>query len=296
MRQIILLVLAIVAGIIAYFASVTYLNRKLSEYKGTFQTALILVADRDIPAGTPITKEMIDGKELPAVFLQQNAVPASSEANYILGLRALQTIRKGEVIYWHSVERSGRGIRSFSDTISSGKISDTVGGGRVQEMGWRAISIPVDIVASVTQMVVPGDRVDIIATFTFPSSKPDPALDTVTMTILQDVEVLATGKLTTIDVNNPAFMAQQARGGGALSAAYSTVSLQVTPEEAEILAFAVRRGGGNLVLSLRNRVDPTLMWKPQTINFDYIEKNISRLNLDRIRRRGLDARPPTEQR
>lgn len=296
MRQIILLVSAIVAGIVAYFASVTYLNRKLSEYKGTYQTTSILVADRDIPAGTPITKEMIDAAQLPAVFLRQNAVPANQEANFILGLRALQTIRKGEVIYWHSVERSGRGIKSFSDTINSGKISDTVGGNRVQEMGWRAISIPVDIVASVTQMVVPGDKVDIIATFTFPSSKPDPALDTVTMTILQDVEVLATGKLTTIDVNNPAFMAQQSRGGGGLSASYSTVSLQVTPEEAEILAFAVRRGGGNLVLSLRNRVDPTLMWKPQTINFDYIEKNISRLNLDRIRRKGLDARPPTEQR
>jgi Flp pilus assembly protein CpaB len=116
------------------------------------------------------------------------------------------------------------------------------------------------------------------------------------MTILQDVLVRATGKVSTLDMRNRAFLAQQARSGGGIAGSYSTVTLEVTPEEAEILAFAVRRGGGNLVLSLRNREDPTLMWKPQTINFDYIEKNIGKINLDRVRRNKQNAVPPADQR
>jgi pilus assembly protein CpaB len=203
-------------------------------------------------------------------------------------------IKKGEPIFWADVVSSVAGEYMLSSMLRKGDVTvDAQTFKRVQRVGMRAISIPVDLVASVTQMVIPGDRVDIIGTFTFPSAKPDPTLDTVTLTILQDVLVLATGKATTRDLSNPA-LPPSARSGAGL--AYSTVTLEVSPQEAEMLAFAIRRGGGNLMLSLRHREDITIVWKPQSINFEYLEKHLAEFNVKRQERMIPPRTPPDEER
>jgi len=58
----------------------------------------------------------------------------------------------------------------------------------------RAVSIPVDAIASVSGMIKPNDHVDILGTFIFPSATVTGGVETITLTVLQDVTVLATGK------------------------------------------------------------------------------------------------------
>ncbi len=85
----------------------------------------------------------------------------------------------------------------------------------------------------------PNDHVDIIGTFKDPQTS-----EQVAVTLLQNVIVLATGKITgTTNVN---LIPEGQRE-------YNNVSLLVIPEEAEILVLAQELGA--LTLSLRNEDD-----------------------------------------
>ena len=121
-------------------------------------------------------------------------------------------------------------------------------------------------------MVKPNDHVDVIGTFTFPKKGPDGKLmqDLVTCTILQNVLVLATGKET-------------AKSAPALSfggSSYSTVTLEVTPREAEMLVFA-EQIKGRLSLALRNRNDTSYEERLPQVDFEKIREEIEKLNLKR---------------
>ena len=141
--------------------------------------------------------------------------------------------------------------------------------------GQRAISIPVDTTGAVTNLVGPNDNVDVIGTFRFPDLRGDSSLDTVTLTILQNVKVLAVGNR---------WGAQQYADQSASNRGYSTVTLLVWPEEVEMLVFASQKG--RLSLSLRNfddaRIDRALEGK--SVNFKELEKNIPSFNEQRRKR------------
>jgi pilus assembly protein CpaB len=85
----------------------------------------------------------------------------------------------------------------------------------------------------------PNDHVDIIGSFKDPQTN-----EPVAVTLMQNVNVLATGKITgTTNVN---LIPESER-------AYGHVSLMVLPEEAEILTLAQELGG--LTFTLRNEDD-----------------------------------------
>ena len=84
--------------------------------------------------------------------------------------------------------------------------------------------------------------------------------------------VLATGKIT-------AKMAGRDSGGSAQSG-YSTVTLEVTPREVEMLAFAEQMRG-RLTLSLRNRNDVSYEKELPKVDFEKIRSEIEELNLKR---------------
>jgi Flp pilus assembly protein CpaB len=142
------------------------------------------------------------------------------------------------------------------------------------QSGMRAISLSVGGSSAVSGMVQPNDRVDVLGTFTMASKTVPGEMETVTLTVLQDVTVLATGQR----------MANQAvaRRGIAQASGYSTVTLEVTPREAELLVFA-EEVKGRLVLSLRNPADVSFESDLPEIDFEHIEKRLRELNLYRQR-------------
>ena len=106
----------------------------------------------------------------------------------------------------------------------------------VIEPGMRAISVKVDEVVGVAGFVVPGTRVDVLATVR-PATQEE-----ITRVVVSNVTVLAAG--TRYDQ-------QDAKEGKAIRS--SVVTLMVTPEDAERVALAQTRG--TIILTLRNPLD-----------------------------------------
>ena len=120
-------------------------------------------------------------------------------------------------------------------------------------------------------MVKPNDHVDVIGTFDLGGASGSGARERnlVTCTILQNVLVLATGTQTS-----------KSRAKTSLPAGYATVTLEVTPREAEMLAFA-EQIKGRLVLTLRNRNDTSYEKELPKVDFEKIRSEIEELNLKR---------------
>jgi pilus assembly protein CpaB len=135
----------------------------------------------------------------------------------------------------------------------------------------RAMSISVSGAASVSNMVRPSDRVDVLGTFTLPSKTMAGETELVTLTILQNVVVLATGQETT----------ESFSGGGAN---YSTVTLEVTPSEAEVLTFAEQMRG-RLTLTLRSPTDTSFEEALPSVNFEDIRGKLEDMNRERQNRK-----------
>ena len=113
--------------------------------------------------------------------------------------------------------------------------------------GSRAVTVPVDEVSSQAGLVRPGDRVDLML-----AEERQEGSDrcVVVRSLLESVHVLATGQATR-DVLRPA----EAAGvdGVAPGMSYSTITLDVTPEQAQQLAVGLRMG--ELIPMLRGAGD-----------------------------------------
>ena len=133
--------------------------------------------------------------------------------------------------------------------------------------GYRAVSIPVDITSSVNNLIQPQDNVDVIGTFRFPDLKGDSALDTVTMTILQNVKVLAVGSR---------YSGYQADPTGEQRNSYGTVTLMLLPHEVEMVIFASQKG--RLSLSLRNYSETEIIGETPSVDFRKLEKELPKYN------------------
>ena len=108
-------------------------------------------------------------------------------------------------------------------------------------LGMRAISVKVNEVIGVAGFVVPGTRVDVVATLRRGNQ------DSMSKVVVSNVQVLTAG--TRYDL-------ETARSGEPMPS--TVVTLMVTPEEAERIALASIEG--KLVLTLRNPLDtkPTM--------------------------------------
>jgi pilus assembly protein CpaB len=97
-------------------------------------------------------------------------------------------------------------------------------------VGMRAVTVRVTEVVGVAGFVLPGMRVDVLVT-----GRPPDSSDTVTTTVLQNIVVLSAGQNYQPDAKGQAINA-------------NTVTLLVSPEQAELLTLAGNEGKIQLVL------------------------------------------------
>jgi pilus assembly protein CpaB len=262
MKRTIVLVASLVAGLLAAVLTRVYISTKEAEVAsekarllGKYGTIEVIGFSRNVPAGTVLTLSDIGKKVVPKLGLRGQAVEVGDERE-ILGRKILSAHAKNEVLFWSDLEGGDPAARGLSADIR-------------RQM--RAVSINVGGAASVSGMVRPNDHVDVIGTFNFPDdSGKTKRGDLVTCTILQNVLVLATGRETA---------KSQARELGVASG-YSMVTLEVTPREAEMLAFA-EQIKGRLVLTLRNRNDTSTEKELPNVDFTKIRSEIEELNMKR---------------
>lgn len=212
------LVLGLLAGVIAYSA----IKKKEADVRRGWNLVPVVVAAQDIPEGTVVTFEMISQRSVPEQFVTSSVVKPDS-ASYVVNQKVLVALQAGDPLLWSQ----------FETTKAAERLSS-----KVQKKG-RAITIETKRTTSVGGWVRPNDHVDVIGTFRDPQSD-----EQVSVTLLQNVIVLATGKITgTTNVN---LIPENERD-------YDNISLLILPEEAEILVLAQELGA--LTLSLRNEDD-----------------------------------------
>jgi len=262
MRQKIIPLASVLVGVLAFFLTGRYLRGKLDElererarlYEGA-QQVYVVVAANDVPRGAVLDTR--DVGQLP--FLKANLpdrVVMPEEANLVIGKKTLFALKKHKPLMWSDIEGGVQPASGLADTIKP---------------GMRAISLSVSGANAVSGMVRPNDRVDVLGTFSFPAKSAPGEMETVTLTVLQDVTVLATGQTLAQDLGGR----RSGREGG-----YSTVTLEVTAREAEVLVFA-EQVRGRLALSLRHPSDVTFEQDLPEINFEHLVNKLPELNLFR---------------
>ena len=266
MKRKIVLIASLVAGIAAALLTRVYIAAKDAEVRGMKEALTsrygmisVVVLTRDLPAGTVLEQGDIGAIKVPALGMRGQAVP-EEEWRTVIGRKILLGHKAKDVLFWADIEGGNPAVAGLSADIK-------------KQM--RAVSINCSGAASVSGMVKPNDPVDVIGTFdlTDPGSSAK-AKSLVTCTILQNVLVLATGQQTA---------KMRAKDMG-LSGGYSTVTLEVTPREAEMLAFS-EQIKGRLVLTLRNRNDTSFERELPKVDFEKIKGEIEELNLKRQQQR-----------
>lgn len=186
----------------------------------------VLAAAEDIPAFSQIERSQLTVKEYPRNYLPPRYV-TKSLADDVVGQTTMYTIKKG-----HSISTT-----DLASTQSEAQLA------RVITPGMRALALPVNKVNSFGGLLRPKDHVDIIGTFQKPGEG-----DVETVTLLQNVTVLAVGAKLGAGRG-----AGDSKGRGGRAGRTSTVTVLVTPEEAELLVFAQDRG--ELSMTMRNEED-----------------------------------------
>jgi len=118
----------------------------------------------------------------------------------------------------------------------------------VLSAGARAVSVAVDAVTGVSGLIWPGDRVDVILTQEVDPSVAPPSRRIMSQTVLTEVRVIAVDQQ----------IVQGATGDGtAVGKVARTVTLEVSPAQAELLTVAQRLGALSLSIRPFQEADPT---------------------------------------
>lgn len=229
-----LLIAAIVVGIFAAALVWLWSEQEQKKYdKVMAKTRSVAHAAVEIPAGTPLTQEKLRTKMVPAQFLPANPL-LKEDVEIYLNTRVSRQVNEGDMI--------------LTSDFSTEQVSNELSGKIPKDE--RAMSIPVSEVSGVSGLLRPGDRVDILGTFpisskdeVIPEAGGGKSVGYVTMTLLQNVTLLAVGKEIS-GVRN---------SGAGRNTGYNTVTASVTIDEAELITIAQTRG--NLTLLLRREDD-----------------------------------------
>jgi len=257
--RIVLVIIAIIIAAGAVFGVITYINSISASFEEGVETVEVLVAAQNIPKEVAvedlISVGMIETKGIPRIYLAEGVLTSLDEYE---GYVVAAPINEGEQI-----------------TTTKFIRPEEIGLAFIVPDGMIAVSIPVNEIIGVSNLINVGDRVNIIATF-FPEEglslesllpveeeQPEEEVtDTgteeisegvkkdTTKTLLWNIEVLYIGtRIATADETGETggiFGGQQETDTGSIE--INTVTLAVTPEDSERLVFSEEVGSVWLAL------------------------------------------------
>jgi pilus assembly protein CpaB len=240
-RNVVLTSAALFVGGCAYLLAQRYLHGQevavRAQLAGHYAARDVLVAARDLPAGSVIEASMLARRAVPARFLASDALDAAAVSG-ALGRRLARAMRSGEAV-------TASALLAETDLPLSSLVKP----------GLRALTIPVDESSAAAGMLSPGDLVDLLlvtrgneATAGAPAVRP----------LLQAVAVVATGqqlrrRRSGAGADRGADESQSAAG------TYSTVTLHVRAEDAERILLAQRLGELAVLLRPESDTEPTAL-------------------------------------
>jgi pilus assembly protein CpaB len=246
-----LLLLALVAGIVAAILVYTALSRGSESTGGTSgataSMAPAVVAKQDIPARTKITTGMVEVRQM---SLDDRSELAYADLTNVVGRVTRYPIATSEQVL------STKVVSLESAAVTGDSLSYVIPDAR------RAMAVKVDEVVAVGGLVLPGDYVDVMATFdvTFRDGESEKTENKYfTRLILQNIEVLAVAQ-TVVDAPTEAGTAAGSGAGATATAPETTegqrarnteaepepkaatVTLSLTPQEAQLIFLAEQNG------------------------------------------------------
>jgi pilus assembly protein CpaB len=227
--------LALAAALIISIAvtSIFYGRIARSQSSSQVRTKRVVAAAVEIQPGTPLTAENLTEVDWPVNVPLEGLIEKKEDA---IGHVPIYALAAKEPLQKHGLASSG----SFG---LSAKIPD----------GMRATSVKTNEVMNIAGFIFPGSHVDVLVTL-----RGENSASTTTHTVLQNVQVLATGTKTDPDPNGK-------------PENVSVVTLLVTPEDSEKLALAqsqATQNQGSIHFVLRNGGDAAT---PNTAPVDMAE-------------------------
>jgi pilus assembly protein CpaB len=204
--------LALLLGLGAAWMANGWIQLRLQPAEAS-SAATVVVAALEVPFGTKIESAHIRTAEWPVGSIPKGAFNDPAE---IEGRIAKQAFFPGEIILEERIAEHLGG-----STLSA-----------IIEPSKRAITVRVNDVIGVAGFLLPGNRIDVLAT-----RKEKKRAHT--RTVLEDIKVLAVDQTASPEKDKPVVV--------------RAVTLEMTPEESEILVKSTQEG--TLQLTLRNPID-----------------------------------------
>lgn len=187
--------------------------------RAAHQMVKVVVASRDVARGESIGPDRFSIREVPAEYVHAAAIRPDRFNQYV-GQRLGAPLKMGEPLLDLHLEST---VAVFSSTLAPGN---------------RALTTEVDEVNSISGMLRPSDHIDLMVTARPSGSGSVPET---TFPLMSNVEVLATGQVT------------RKRDANSQARVYTTITLSVTPQDAERIVVA--KNSGKLTAVLRNPDD-----------------------------------------
>ena len=211
-RGAVYIVVALAAGLVATIGVQRYVAVKT--YVAPVATSQVAVAVSEVTPGTALTGNLVKVSSWP-----QELVPsqAASSLKQVEGRVVITPIGKGEPILIGKLAPEGT----------------AAGLGGLLDENKRALTVRVDDVSGVAGFIHPGDRVDVLADIKTTDTK-----ENFSKIILQNIHVLTAGQVWE-------------RTGDSKPTLVNTVTLELDPEQAEVMNLASNEG--KIRLALRSR-------------------------------------------
>ncbi|WP_076410093.1 Flp pilus assembly protein CpaB [Shewanella sp. UCD-KL12] len=225
----VLLLIAIVLGSIAAWATKNYFITKEQELrselsKDNIVMADVVVATQELRKGDIVSQQNMSVRQIQADTLPLDAIHPR-DFDQIMGQMLLAPISPGRPLMASYLP--GHRIEQFSDMLKEGQ---------------RAVTINIDEINSTAGMLVPSDHIDLLLSFKEGVDNND---RNKLQLLLEDITVLATGKHS-IDVN-PELVDTLYDNPNA----YNTVTLALNVDDAARVTLAKKKG--KFVTLLRNQ-------------------------------------------
>jgi pilus assembly protein CpaB len=203
-------IVAVFFGLLAAYGVYSFLRRQQQATEALRSaTQDIVVAAKEIPPGTTITKEMVKRAPYPKASVPVGAVDSSEK---IVGkVTRVQTV-SGEPILESKLAAAGTPLTVLLTP------------------GNRAVAVRVDEIVGVSGFIAPNDRVDVIATVVPPGRDGEK----ISKIVLQNKRVLS--------------VAQNVEQKGDKPQVARSITLELTPEQTEKLSIAALEGTITLAL------------------------------------------------
>ncbi|MDP2871771.1 MAG: Flp pilus assembly protein CpaB [Bacillota bacterium] len=184
----------------------------------------VVTATTSIPSRTVITRDMVTLKDVPLAFVTPGTV-RTVEA--VVGRIALVPLASGEILMGNNVTGTVQGTAGLSYAVTPGK---------------RAMTVQVDEISGVAGFPLVGDHVDIL--WTTVGQAMAQQTENRTRLLLEDLPILAV--VQNLSLSSDSGAARDLKG-------YTSVTVEVTPEQAATIALA--ESYGRIRMLLRPAVD-----------------------------------------